>query len=212
VERDDLALQNIQARTRSPSIWLLANIERKLLLATSNRSEATLGYSTMDGDTSGGLSPLAGVDKSFLMRWLKWLETEGPIGASPIPALATANSLTPGPELRPLSANQSGEDDLMPFTISSALQRIALVERKDPRAAYATLVSQFVPQFESQQLRSWVCRFYRLWSANQWKRERLAPSFHLDDFNIDPKTWCRFPILSGGFEQELIALQNEEQL
>ena len=44
----------------------------------------------------------------------------------------------------------------------------------------------------------WVERFFRLWSRNQWKRERYAPSFHLDDENLDPKTWCRFPILSGG--------------
>ena len=46
-----------------------------------------------------------------------------------------------------------------------------------------------------------------LWSRNQWKRERYAPSFHLDDENLDPKTWCRFPILSGGFEKELGELQ-----
>ena len=30
-----------------------------------------------------------------------------------------------------------------------------------------------------------------------------APSFHLDDENLDPKTWCRFPILSGAFKAEL---------
>jgi NAD+ synthase (glutamine-hydrolysing) len=51
-------------------------------------------------------------------------------------------------------------------------------------------------------------KFYRLWARNQWKRERIAPSFHLDEFNIDPKTWCRFPILSGGFEQDLVELKN----
>ena len=51
-----------------------------------------------------------------------------------------------------------------------------------------------------------MIRFFRLWSRNQWKRERYAPSFHLDDENLDPKTWCRFPILSGGFEEELAAL------
>ncbi|MDH5476114.1 MAG: NAD+ synthetase, partial [Cyclobacteriaceae bacterium] len=38
-EKDDLALQNIQARSRSPIIWMLANIENKLLITTSNRSE-----------------------------------------------------------------------------------------------------------------------------------------------------------------------------
>jgi len=36
----DVTLQNIQARVRSPSIWMIANVEHKILLATSNRSEA----------------------------------------------------------------------------------------------------------------------------------------------------------------------------
>jgi NAD+ synthase (glutamine-hydrolysing) len=55
--RDDLALQNIQARVRSPGIWMLANVRGALLLSTSNRSEAAVGYATMDGDTSGGSPP-----------------------------------------------------------------------------------------------------------------------------------------------------------
>ncbi|MBY0315825.1 MAG: hypothetical protein K2Q26_09920, partial [Bdellovibrionales bacterium] len=56
-EKNDIALQNIQARSRGPGIWMLANIKNALLLATSNRSEASVGYATMDGDTCGGLSP-----------------------------------------------------------------------------------------------------------------------------------------------------------
>ncbi len=59
-EADDLALQNIQARARSPGVWMLANIRGALLASTSNRSEAAVGYATMDGDTSGGISPIAG--------------------------------------------------------------------------------------------------------------------------------------------------------
>ena len=65
-ESDDIALQNIQARTRAPSVWMFANLKNALLLSTSNRSEAAVGYATMDGDTSGGLSPIAGIDKAFL--------------------------------------------------------------------------------------------------------------------------------------------------
>src|SRR5690606_292001 len=57
-EQDDIALQNIQARSRAPSVWMLANIKGALLLSTSNRSEAAVGYATMDGDTCGGLSPI----------------------------------------------------------------------------------------------------------------------------------------------------------
>jgi len=54
-------------------------------------------------------------------------------------------------------------------------------------------------QYKSTDLALFVERFFQLWSRNQCKRERYAPSFHLDDENLDPKTWCRFPILSGGF-------------
>ncbi len=71
-EKDDIAMQNIQARSRSPIIWLLANLKNALLLTTSNRSEGDVGYTTMDGDTSGSIAPIAGVDKYFILRWLKW--------------------------------------------------------------------------------------------------------------------------------------------
>jgi len=64
------------------------------------------------------------------------------------------------------------------------------------------------PDVDKKQLRDWVAKFFRLWSRNQWKRERYAPGFHVDDKNLDPKTWCRFPILSGGFESELADLES----
>src|SRR6185503_12007231 len=96
---DDLALQNIQARVRGPSVWLLANLKNALLLSTSNRSEAAVGYATMDGDTCGGLSPIAGIDKAFLRHWLSWLETTGPDNLYSIPALATINCQAPTAEL-----------------------------------------------------------------------------------------------------------------
>ncbi|HBL45124.1 MAG TPA: NAD+ synthetase, partial [Planctomycetaceae bacterium] len=77
---DDIALQNIQARVRAPGVWMIANLRNALLLATSNRSEAAVGYTTMDGDTCGGLSPISGIDKAFLRQWLQWLEKSGPSG------------------------------------------------------------------------------------------------------------------------------------
>ena len=49
------------------------------------------GYATMDGDTSGGLSPIAGIDKAFLRHWLRWMERTGPAGGAPNPALAAVN-------------------------------------------------------------------------------------------------------------------------
>ncbi len=58
-----------------------------------------------------------------------------------------------------------------------------------------------------KKLGAWVSRFFQLWCQNQWKRERYAPAFHVDDKNLDPKSWCRFPVLSGGFQRELAALE-----
>jgi NAD+ synthase (glutamine-hydrolysing) len=204
--KHDITLQNIQARVRSPGAWMLANLKNSLLLSTSNRSEAAVGYATMDGDTSGGLSPLAGIDKAWLRLWLRWLETIGPEGLYPIPALSAINSQAPTAELRPADRKQTDEDDLMPYDVLDAIERAAIRDKQGPLEAFELMRAQF-PNHTIPQLGLWIERFFRLWSRNQWKRERYAPSFHLDDENLDPKTWCRFPILSGGFEMELAELK-----
>src|SRR5690606_8238798 len=205
-ERDDLALQNIQARVRSPSVWLLANLDSRLLLATSNRSEAAVGYATMDGDTSGGLSPIAGIDKAYLRRWLVWLERTGPDGLDPIPALSAVSAQAPTAELRPPGAGQTDEGDLMPYELLDGIEGSAIRDRRTPIEVFQEMRARF-PAIPPAQLGVYVERFFRLWCRNQWKRERYAPSFHVDDKNLDPKTWCRFPILSGGFERELAGLR-----
>jgi NAD+ synthase (glutamine-hydrolysing) len=205
-EKDDLALQNIQARVRGPSVWLLANVKSALLLATSNRSEAAVGYATMDGDTCGGLAPIAGIDKAYLLAWLRWLQDTGPEGYRPIPELEAVTRLPPTAELRPPESGQTDEADLMPYPVLDAIERSAIRDRLPPVEVFRQVRVQF-PRHTSAQLQLWVERFFRLWCRNQWKRERYAPSFHLDDENLDPKTWCRFPILCGGFERELAELR-----
>ena len=205
-EKHDIALQNIQARVRSPGIWMLANLKNALLISTSNRSEAAVGYATMDGDTSGGLSPIAGIDKAYLREWLRWMETTGPVGGSPIPALKLVNDQQPTAELRPPEDKQTDEDDLMPYEILDAIECFAIRDKMIPIEVFDNLKVDFA-QFAPAQLGAWTIRFFRLWCRNQWKRERYAPSFHLDDKNLDPKTWCRFPILSGGFKREIQELE-----
>ena len=207
-ETDDIPLQNIQARVRSPSVWMLANIRGALLLATSNRSEAAVGYATMDGDTSGGVSPIAGIDKAFLRHWLRWMEAQGPHGLEPIPELRYINAQQPTAELRPQEAEQTDEGDLMPYELLDAIERAAIRDKKSPEDVWRIMRQRF-PQYERDQLHTWIERFFKLWSRNQWKRERYAPSFHLDDENLDPKTWCRWPILSGGFREDLAELRDE---
>jgi NAD+ synthase (glutamine-hydrolysing) len=208
-EKDDIALQNIQARVRAPGVWLLTNLSNHLLLATSNRSEAAVGYATMDGDTAGSISPLAGIDKHYLRQWLRWLETVGCEVKGKhirIEGLKKVNSLQPTAELRPLDKNQTDEADLMPYDFLDALEKLAIRDKKSPVESFKGMLVRYRGLYSIEQIHNWTERFFRLWSRNQWKRERYAPSFHLDDLNLDPRSWCRFPILSGGFDKELAEL------
>ena len=96
----------------------------------------------------------------------------------------------------------------MLFRSLDAIESAAIRDKRSPREVLTLIRAEF-SQYSSEELWLWLDRFFRLWSRNQWKRERYAPSFHVDDESLDPKTWCRFPILSGGFERELRELRLE---
>lgn len=181
-----VAEQNIQARVRSPSVWLIANLENKLLLTTSNRSEAAVGYCTMDGDTSGGLAPLAGIDKAFILDLLKELSE------STYPFLKPVVVQKPTAELAP---NQTDESDLMPYPILEAIEELLIRDQMSTADTYKVIMDRF--KLEPEVGRDYVNRFARLWRQNQWKRERYAPGFRVDDRDLDPRSSCRHPILSG---------------
>jgi NAD+ synthase (glutamine-hydrolysing) len=214
-KKDDLTLQNIQARVRAPGVWMLANAQGKLLLSTSNRSEAAVGYATMDGDTAGGLSPLAGINKDFIRSWLRWAEDTGPEGLGSIPELRVVNVQAPTAELRPRSKKsseqQTDEADLMPYQVLDLIERHFVEEGKSPLEIQRSLTTAFGEKYSQAELVLWIERFFVLFSRNQWKRERYAPSFHLDGHSLDPKSWFRFPILSSGFEKELRALKGRKK-
>jgi NH3-dependent NAD+ synthetase len=123
-----------------------------LLLSTSNRSEAAVGYATMDGDTSGGLAPIAGIDKAWLRQWLVWLEKQGPEGLSPIPALAAVNAQAPTAELRPQESGQTDEADLMPYPLLDAIERAAIRDKQSPLEAFRCMRLVF-PQYGARPAR-----------------------------------------------------------
>ena len=195
-DKDDLALQNIQARVRSPYIWFIANSNNLLLLSTSNRSESSVGYSTMDGDSSGSISPIAGIDKIFIKNLLKYLQNE--FGYE---CLSKVLKLKPSAELKPLNYKQYDENDLMPYEILSKIERYFIKERKSPIEIFNKLKKDKIA--EENSLKKFIKTFFDLLGKNQWKRERTAPSFHFDDYSLDSALWFRFPILSKNFKEEL---------
>ena len=195
-EENDITLQNVQARVRSPFIWFIANANNLLLLSTSNRSESSVGYSTMDGDSSGSISPIAGIDKVFIKDLLKYLRKK-----FNYTCLDNVLSLKPSAELKPTNKKQFDEDDLMPYNILSKIERCFVKERKGPREIYNILKRKELSDDKS--LKKHIKTFFKLLATNQWKRERTAPAFHFDDYSLDASSWFRFPILSNNFKEEI---------
>ena len=54
------------------------------------------------------------------------------------------------------------------------------MRKKGPEEIFECLAAEYA-DVDAQQLVTWIERYFTLWSRNQWKRERYAPSFHLDD-------------------------------
>ena len=191
-EKHDISLQNIQARVRSPFIWFIANTNNFLLLATSNRSELSVGYSTMDGDSSGSISPIAGLDKIFIQKLLKYLSEH-----HNYQILDLVLNLKPSAELQPLKYNQTDEEDLMPYKLLSKIEYLAVKKRLGPKE----IINQI--KGEKEKIKKSVKKFFSNYGKSQWKRERAAPSFHFDEFSLDSSLWHRMPILSKNYLEDI---------
>jgi NAD+ synthase (glutamine-hydrolysing) len=199
----DLPLQNVQARLRGSLIWMIANLERLLLISTSNKSEAAVGYATMDGDTSGGLAPIADVPKSLVIAWLAW--------AARFHGFASVTEVTAVPataELRPQEMSQTDEDDLMPFFVLDQLMYHFVQEGLGPLEMFQRLWPAMRRRYgdDPAAFAAHIRRFVRLLCQAQWKRERFAISFRVTAFDLDPKTGFRFPPVQMPFTEELAEL------
>lgn len=211
---DDLAMQNIQARVRAPGIWLLANRFNKLLIATSNLSEASVGYCTMDGDTSGVISPIGGISKSRVLKINRYLMDHGihlqdnavfNEDFVQLKAMAGIVCQAPTAELRPVE--QTDEKDLMPYPLLDEIRFKTQNYNLTPKEVFIELLrSEFAQSYSKQFLRNAVRRYYRLYCRNQWKRERIAVAFHIERDSADPKSFRRFPVLSSALAEELAEL------
>ncbi len=183
----DIPLQNIQARSRVPGIWMLANALHALLLTTANMSEVMMGYTTMDGDMSGSLAPLGGVDKHFIMQFLGWAEKS--LGYT---ALQWVHQQKPQAELRPAVYEQQDEKELMPYVLLADLTYVFLQKYFSKADMIQRLQKKHGVSLSLAVI--YVQRFLTHVQKNQWKRERMPPSFHVLDWSADPKTFLRWPI------------------
>ncbi|MEZ4886568.1 MAG: NAD+ synthase [Chitinophagales bacterium] len=151
----NVAEENIQARSRAVILMALSNKFGYILLNTSNKSEAAVGYGTLYGDMAGGLSVIGDVYKTDVFALCHYLNRNGEI----IPE----NIITkpPSAELRP---NQKDSDSLPDYDILDEILYQYIEERQGPNELIAM-------GFDEKLVR----RILKLVNTNEYKRYQTPP-------------------------------------
>ena len=151
----NVAEENIQARLRAVILMGIANKKGYILLNTTNKSEAAVGYGTLYGDMCGGISVIADVYKTQVYSLCRYINSEKEI----IPE----NILTKAPsaELRP---NQKDSDSLPEYDVLDKVLFEYIEKRQGPRELVAMGFDEVL-----------VARILKLVNSNEWKRAQAAP-------------------------------------
>jgi len=151
----DVAEENIQARIRGNVLMALSNKFGDLLLSTGNKSELAVGYCTLYGDMSGGLSVIADVPKTMIYELAGYINQEKAVIPQEILDKA------PSAELR---ENQTDQDTLPPYETLDQILHYYLDEGYPMRKILEL-------NFDPETVR-WVIRTV---DRNEYKRRQAAP-------------------------------------
>jgi len=132
-----LAEENLQARVRGTTLMGISNQEGHLVLATGNKSELAVGYSTLYGDAVGGFAPIKDIYKTDVWALAHWRnEVAGKRNeAAPIPVNSIAKE--PSAELRP---DQKDSDSLPDYLL---LDRVLTAYVDDDQGSAALIAAGF---------------------------------------------------------------------
>jgi NAD+ synthase (glutamine-hydrolysing) len=156
-----LAEENVQARCRGVTLMALSNQHGHLVLATGNKTELAVGYSTIYGDAVGGFAPIKDVPKTLVWQLAKWRNAEAEKRGEipPIPE----NSITkpPSAELRP---GQLDTDSLPDYELLDDI----LDDYVEGDRGYADLVAEGFPA-------EVIDKVLRMVDAAEYKRRQYPP-------------------------------------
>ncbi len=150
-----IAEENIQARIRGDILMAISNEHGHLLLSTGNKSELAVGYCTLYGDMSGGLSILSDVPKTTVYGLAEFINRDGEV----IPRVIIDKP--PSAELRP---DQRDQDTLPPY---DTLDRIL-----DLYVDRGRSIDEIVREGFDREIVTWVVRAV---NRNEYKRRQAPP-------------------------------------
>jgi NAD+ synthase (glutamine-hydrolysing) len=123
-----LAEENVQARVRGSLLMGLSNQEGHLILATGNKSELAVGYSTLYGDAVGGFAPIKDIFKVDVWALAKWRNALATSRGEVPPIPENSISKEPSAELRP---GQKDSDSLPEYQLLDRLLDIYVEKNGD---------------------------------------------------------------------------------
>jgi NAD+ synthase (glutamine-hydrolysing) len=161
VDLSGVAAENLQARVRGTLLMGLSNQHGHLLLATSNKSEVAVGYSTLYGDAAGGYAPIKDVPKTLVWDLARWRNAEAARRAEIEPIPQNSIDKPPSAELAP---GQVDTDSLPSYEELDAV----IADYVDRDLGMAQLLERgHDPEV--------VARVLRLVDAAEFKRRQSAP-------------------------------------
>ena len=161
IELSGLAEENLQARVRGTTLMSISNQEGHLVLTTGNKSELSVGYSTLYGDSVGGFNPIKDVPKMLVWELARWRNDRALQQGAIAPIPPNSIEKPPSAELRP---DQMDSDSLPDYPVLDAL--LEGYVSSDQGAAHL-IASGFDPDM--------VERILRLTDGAEYKRRQSAP-------------------------------------
>ena len=156
-----LAEENLQARVRGTTLMGISNQEGHLVLATGNKSELAVGYSTLYGDAVGGFAPIKDIYKTDVWALANWRNQKAIKDGAVAPIPERSITKEPSAELRP---GQKDSDSLPDYKVLDKL----LMAYVDQDHGYEQLLSDgFDPQL--------VRRVLSLVDKAEYKRRQYPP-------------------------------------
>lgn len=187
--KEDLAEENIQARTRGLALMAVSNKFGHLLLSTGNKSEMAMGYTTLYGDMAGGLAVLADVFKTDVYLLAEFINQKAGRAVIPLSSIEKP----PSAELRP---DQLDQDSLPPYPVLDEILRLYIEERKDVFAICDQLGHE----------EDFVRDILSVVDRNEFKRKQAAPGLRVSKKAFG--TGRRMPLV---MKMDRIALEQLKQ-
>ena len=120
-----LAEENLQARVRGTTLMGISNQEGHIVLATGNKSELAVGYSTLYGDAVGGFAPIKDIYKTDVWALATWRNAQAVAAGHTPPIPERSITKEPSAELRP---DQKDSDSLPDYPLLDSVLRLYVDE------------------------------------------------------------------------------------